>query len=387
MRILVALTYYRPYTSGLTLYAERVARALLAMGHQVTIVTSRHDPALPAEEVMDGVRVFRANVAFRISKGPVMPGMLFLCWKLMQSANLIHLHLPQLDAAGLAIMGRLLGKRVVSTYHCDLQLPTGIINRMANWGVTLANHIAASLSDRIATNTLDYAEHSSLLRRYLGKVTQIYPPAVIQPPTQADFAAVIKKADIQPDEIIIGMAARLASEKGVEYMIEALPIIQQTYPQARVLFVGAYQNVPGEEMYAQKLAPMIAKLGASWRFLGLLEDREFAAFLSSCAVTVLPSLNSTESFGMVQIESMLCGVPVVTTDLPGVRQPVRLTGMGRIIPKASAQALADAVLDVLEQKKNLQPGQPAPVSQDQLNRLFSPHQVALQYDALFQETL
>ena len=383
MHILVALTYYRPYTSGLTLYAERVARALIDMGHQITVVTSRHDPSLPKEEVLNGVRIYRADVAFRISKGPVMPGMLHLCWKLMPSADIIHLHLPQLDAAGLAILGRLQGKRIVSTYHCDLQLPTGFINWIANLGATFANHIAAGMSHAIATNTLDYAENSPLLRRYLGKVTQIYPPAVIQPPTQADFAAVAIKANLKPADVIIGMAARLASEKGVEFMIEALPIIQQTYPQARVVFVGPYQNVPGEEAYAQMVAPLIAKLGESWRFLGVLDDGEFAALLSSCAVTVLPSLNSTESFGMVQVESMLCGVPVVATDLPGVRQPVRLTGLGRIIPKGSSQALADAVLDLLAHKDH----QPDPALREQLSRLFSPHQVALQYEALFQETL
>ena len=63
MRILTVLTYYRPHTSGLTIYAERLARAFARQGHQVTVMTTQYDKSLPLEEVMDGVRVVRIPVA------------------------------------------------------------------------------------------------------------------------------------------------------------------------------------------------------------------------------------------------------------------------------------------------------------------------------------
>ncbi|MGZ6347894.1 MAG: glycosyltransferase, partial [Anaerolineales bacterium] len=69
MRILTVLTYYRPHTSGLTIYAERLARAFAKKGHQVTVMTTQYDKSLPLEEMMDGVRVVRVPVALRISKG------------------------------------------------------------------------------------------------------------------------------------------------------------------------------------------------------------------------------------------------------------------------------------------------------------------------------
>jgi glycosyltransferase involved in cell wall biosynthesis len=118
--------------------------------------------------------------------------------------------------------------------------------------------------------------------------------------------------------------------------------------------MGQYQNVLGEEVYAQRLAPLIQALGDHWTFLGNLTPTELAAFYRSCEVTVLPSLNSTESFGIVQIEAMTCGTPVVASNLPGVRQPVMMTGMGRIVPPANARALAEAIIDVL------QPAEPLP---------------------------
>ena len=63
MRILVALTYYRPHVSGLTIYVERLSRALAAHGHQVTVLTSQYDRALPLRAELHGVQIVRAAAA------------------------------------------------------------------------------------------------------------------------------------------------------------------------------------------------------------------------------------------------------------------------------------------------------------------------------------
>ena len=68
MKILTVLTYYRPHTSGLTIYAERLARAFAKRGHQVTVMTTQYDPSLKNEETIDGVKVIRVPVAARVSK-------------------------------------------------------------------------------------------------------------------------------------------------------------------------------------------------------------------------------------------------------------------------------------------------------------------------------
>src|SRR5512136_2108046 len=132
MNILLALTYYRPHTSGLTIYAERLARGLAARGHQVTVLTSQFDPRLPRIERLDGVRVVRAPVLLRVSKGVIMPTFGYLANRFTLWADVLSLHLPQFDAAGLALRGRLAGKPTALTFHCDLQLPGGIFNRVVN---------------------------------------------------------------------------------------------------------------------------------------------------------------------------------------------------------------------------------------------------------------
>ena len=379
MRILTALTYYRPHFSGLTIYAERLARALAARGHQVTVLTSRYDSHLPGDELRDGVHIIRPRVLMRVSKGVLMPSMPYWVWKYARQADLVHLHLPQLDAAPAALIARLLGKPVVLTYHCDLRLPEGLIHALANQVSHLANGLSARLASLIVANTADYAENSAFLRPYLGKLHAIPPPVEMPLATEEDIAALQRKAGIQPGQRLIGMAARLASEKGVEYLVQAMPHILQQHPTARVLYMGQYQNVLGEEAYAKKLDPLIQALGEHWTFLGNLSPTELSAFYRLCEVTVLPSLNSTESWGIVQIESMRCGTPVVATDLPGVRMPVTLTGMGRIVPAANASALAEAVAAILDA--------PAQYGGDTqaIARRYSPERIAEEYEALFRQ--
>jgi len=379
MRVLTALTYYRPHYSGLTIYAERLARALAGQGHQVRVLTSQYSPELARRERQDGVEIIRLPVGMRISKGVVMPEMPCQAWRLVRESDIVHLHLPQLDASLITLISRILKKPVVLTYHCDLRLPDGFVHTVANQASHVANHIAARAANLIVTNTRDYAENSKFLKHYLHKIRIVPPPVELPHVSGDDLAGFKQKFGINAGERIIGMAARLATEKGVEHLVKALPIVMEKFPTARVLFVGQYKRVFGEEAYAQKLAPIIESLGRHWKFLGILPAREFAAFMHVAEVTVLPSLNSTESFGMVQVESMTCGTPVVATDLPGVRQPVQTTGMGVVFPRGEANALAEGIISIL--------GHPEKYRGDvqAIAKRFAPETIAEAYEGLYQE--
>jgi glycosyltransferase involved in cell wall biosynthesis len=381
MRILTTLTYYRPHYSGLTIYAERLARALVARGHQVTVLTSRYDRTLPARELRDGVQVIRPRVLMHVSKGVLMPTMFYWAWISIRHADIVHLHLPQLDAAYIALICRLLHKPIVLTYHCDLLLPKGFIHSIANQVSHLANRISLGLANRVIVNTLDYAEESAYLRQYLPKIEAIPTPVELVSPAQVDLDQLKQKIKLERGQSAIGMVARMAAEKGVEYLVEAMPEILREHPTARVFHVGQYQNVLGEEEYAAKLRPMIDALGEHWMFLGILPEAELSAFYRLCDVTVLPSTNSTESFGIVQVESMASGTPVVASNLPGVREPVRITGMGCVVTPADAHALAEGINQVLNYPQRFDGD-----SNDVLKRFSSQH-IASEYEQLFQELL
>jgi glycosyltransferase involved in cell wall biosynthesis len=377
MRLLFALTYYRPYTSGLTIYVQRLATALARRGHTVTILTSQYDPSLPEREVMDGVRVVRAPVLARVNKGVIMPTIGWLASALAVQHDAMSLHLPQFDVPGLALRGRLLRQPVVLTYHCDVKLAPGLLNRVANTAVDVANNIGAALATAIVTYTQDYAEHSPYLSRFRSKVRVIPPPVELPVAGEAEVQAFARRWNIRGP--VIGMVARLAAEKGVEVLLDALPRVLEAYPDARVMFAGPYQNVLGEEAYALRLAPMLEQHRDHWTFMGNLSQQELAAFYPNLAALVVPSLNSTESFGLVQVEAMLSGTPSIASALPGVRQPVHQTGMGEVVPIGDSDALASALVRVMRNRPQyLRP-------RGEIAERYNTERTAAEYEALFEE--
>lgn len=383
MKILTVLTYYRPHTSGLTIYVERLAKSLVKLGHEVTVLTSQYEKDLPQEEMVDGVRIIRVPVLFRISKGVIMPTFGWLAWKLVFSHDVVHLHLPQFDAAGVALRGRILGKPTLITYHCDLLLPKSILNRLINLVVHLMNHLAGILADRVCAYTDDFANHSPYLLRYADKLEVIYPPVVL--PTVSDQAVTDFQEQVNPDNLspVIGMATRFAAEKGVEILLNALPDVMEEFPDTKVLYAGQYQNVMGEAAYLQRLLPQIQTYQdkGRWQFLGVLNQEEIAQFYSCLDVLVVPSLNSTETFGLVQIEAMIRGTPTIASNLPGVRVPPSLTGMGEVVPIGDVKALAEAILKVVNNpERYYRPGK-------EIADQFDPLVNAAAYQALYTSLL
>jgi glycosyltransferase involved in cell wall biosynthesis len=379
MKILTVLTYYRPHTSGLTIYAERLARAFVQRGHEVTVMTTQYDPSLPREEIMDGVKVIRVPVAARVSKGVLAPTFGLVATKLVWEHDVVQLHLPQFDAPGVALRARLFGKPAILTYHCDVQLPKTFFNRIVNKVVDFQNNMAGMLANHIVTYTQDYADNSPYLSRFASKLTPILPPVELPDAAPEAVSAFAETHLIKQRNPVIGMAARFASEKGVEVLLDALPIILKKYPKAQVLFAGTYQNVMGEQAYSDRLMPRIREyeMQGHWKFLGNLDPIQMSAYYPNLDVITVPSLNATEAFGLVQIEAMINGVPSVPSALPGVRRPVQMHNMGVVSEIGNAQSLADAILEVLDNKDKYR-GDP-----ETIKKTYDPETVVIAYEKLF----
>jgi glycosyltransferase involved in cell wall biosynthesis len=342
-------------------------------------MTTQYDPSLMLEETMDGVKIVRVPIAARISKGVIAPTFGLVATKLVAQHDVMQLHLPQFDAPGVALRGRLLRKPSVLTYHCDLLLPPGFFNRFVNAVVDFQNNMAGILANHIVTYTQDYADNSPYLSRYASKLTPILPPVELPDPLRGAVKAFAERHRIKERRPVIGMAARFAAEKGVEVLLDALPAILEKYPKAQVLFAGTHQNVMGEQAYSDRLMPRIREyeIAGHWAFLGNLDPVEMAAYYPNLDVLTVPSLNSTEAFGLVQIEAMMNGVPCVPSALPGVRQPVLMHGMGRVAQIGNPDDLAACLLKVLDDPQKYRGDTEA------IKKSYNPDSIAAEYEKLF----
>lgn len=381
MRILQVLTYYQPHVSGLTIYVDRLSKALVRQGHEVTVLTSQYESELPLSEQHEGVDIVRVPVKYRVSKGVIMPSFGPTAWRMVRNTDIVHLHLPQFDAPGVAFRGRLLKKPVVLTYHSDLKLPEGFFNRIVDNVVHIMNRLAGNLADVVVTYTRDFGSHSPFLSKYKeSKLVVVPPPVELAEATATDQLTFREKHHLDGHEVI-GISARLAAEKGIEVLLKALPLILEKFPKAFVVHAGPFENVLGEESYADKLAPLFDEYRNHYYRVGTLVGSQLTAFYKNLDCLVLCSLNNTETFGLVQIEAMLNSVPVVASDLPGVRQPVTMTGMGEIVPVGDHRALSNAIIKVLSNKDRYKTSLP------ELRKTFDPENTANAYLQIYDSLL
>lgn len=375
MKILISSTYFYPYSSGLTVYAQRLMEGLADLGHEVVVLTSQYKKELPLSERFGKSLVVRVPVAAKISKGVLMPSLPKVAKQLIEWADVVNIHLPQFEAVLLSRIAKKMGKPVLATYHCDLVMK-GALNKIAGSVTTKLGEEVLKDANLIVQNSLDYAENSPVLMRYMEKVVEVPTPVKVQTLPSKSAESFRQKFGIKKGEKVIGLAGRVATEKGFEYLVMAMPAILAAYPQARIIHAGSWKSVIGEEKYQKSIESFIRPLGDKWKALGYLSDEDFEAFFAACDVLVFSSLNATESFGIVQTEAMAQGTPVVASDLPGVRQPVLQTGLGKLVPLRDSDSIAQAVIEILNK------GEKARFIPSEYLAKFQQGEVAKHYESL-----
>lgn len=374
LRILISLLYYFPHRTGLTIHVQSVAEALARRGHEVTVITSRFHPSLPRDEVVhNGVRVIRLWSPIHISRGMVMPAFPWAMFLAMRQADVVSIHTPMLETALIALLARLAGVNVIATHHGDLVLPKTLFNRFITATMLTLFKFMARRSPQLIAYSQDYADHSYYLADFLDKTTVNYPPIFVPTP-QADKVQQLRQQWQRDDAPIIGYSGRFVEEKRPDLAIKALETVKRVYPNARLVFAGEY-DIPYEDTW-ERHQDLVSAYQENLIFLGLLKDpQEMANFYSACDVLVLPS--DTECFALVQVEAMLCGTPVVMTDIPGGRVPVSVTGMGKLAKQGDAESIGQALVAVLQNRADYVK------TKAEIEQIFSFEETVNRYEAVF----
>lgn len=377
VRILTVLTYYYPHWTGLTAYARLLAEGLASRGHQVTVLTSRYGEDLPREEMHNGVRIVRLEPLMRVSRGVIMPSFPFAVYRLIKEHNVVQMHTPLLESPLITTLAGRLGKKVVFTHHGDLVMPSGPFDQFVELVVTWLMKHALKDSARITIHTKDYADNSPFLRPFKEKLVCVLPPVEIPLPIREQVVAWRRELQVENCKLI-GFAGRFVEEKGFDFLLKSIPYVLERIPDVKFVYAGEV-NVAYESFF-EKCRHLVQRWQDHIIMLGLLRDKQKVAnFYAMCDVLALPS--RTDCFPMVQVEAMLCGTPTVATDIPGLRVPVQLTGMGRLVRPQDEHALAEGLVDMLTNRAQYIK------SRQEIEAIFDLEKTLDTYERLFQSLI
>lgn len=368
LRIVFALYYYHPYSSGLTMYVRRLAEELARRGALVTVVAARHDPTSPSRELVNGVHVVRARVWLRFGKGVVAPGITATVARLSRRAEAVMPVMPLAEAGLIASL--VPGRKLLPIYVCDLNLGPGRLKSTLVWIAGVGARWALRRAPQHIVLSLEYARSSGIAKAHMERAVAVSPPVDTHVYAPRPTRALRERLGIGANPVV-GFVGRLVYEKGIPVLIKAMREVRRTHPDALLVIAGEGRSVAGGGILDEVHNAIRDDPGVL--VTGFLTHEDLLSFYSMCTVLALPSIDPLEAFGMVQVEAMLCGCPVVASDMPGVSIPVRESGMGVLARRGDAGDLAHAIGRVLDD-----PGAFLR-SREEIARIFDP---ALSYEAL-----
>ncbi len=327
MRILELGKFYPPHRGGIETLLESWCEGFVGLGAEVDCVVA-NDSATPLRETLRGVRVHRLASWGTLFSTSVCPGYLRTTKRIQ--ADLWHAHFPN----PLADVATLFGDRntpLVISYHSDIVRQAGLMRAYA----PILNRFL-DRADRIVVATPRHIEYSSWLRPRADKC-EVIPFGIRLQKFQGlsgNDSQVLKLRESAGGRHILLNIGRLVGYKGQRYLLEA----------ARALNVVVW--LVGSGPLEAELHAQAGRLGLDNRvqFWGSLDEVKLSQLLQACDVFVLPSITPNEAFGLVQVEAMACGKPVVCCQLDnGVNWVNRDGETGFAVPPADPAALAAAL--------------------------------------------
>jgi len=337
VRIVQVTPFFYPHAGGVESHVRGLVREFAREGHEVTVVTSRYDRRLAAEERREGYRIVRTRTLGVAFNTPIDIGTERTLRNL--DADVVHLHYPPPLTSYFATRG--LERRnipVCLTYHCDLFL-AGLPGQILS-GLYQRVFLPRTLRrvDRIVVHTKSYGVTSAMLR---GRDLTVIPSVVDRDRFQPGIDASGLRGDLRLEgKRVLAFTGRLVPHKGVDVILEALRLL----PDDVVLVViGAGPRLPSLIGHARRL-----RVESRVRFCPSVSDDDLPRYLALAEMFVFPSQNRLEGFGLVVAEAMAAGLPVVIADMPGVREVIEPGKEGLLTEPLIASDLAAKVRTLLD---------------------------------------
>jgi phosphatidyl-myo-inositol alpha-mannosyltransferase len=330
LRIGIVCPYSFDVPGGVQFHVRDLAQHLLSLGHEVSVLApADEDTPVPAYLVSSGRAVpvpYNGSIA-RLSFGPVARHRVHR-WLEQGRFDVLHLHEPITPSVGMLAMWAASGP-VVATFHSS-----NLRYRVLQAAYPVLRPSLEKISARIAVSE----DARRTVTTHIGGDAVVIPNGVFvdafaQAPRDPRWTGT-------PERPTLAFVGRLDEpRKGLEVLAEAIPRVLRTWPGARFVIAGS-----GDAQAAVDRMDPAAR--AACEFLGRVSDADKAAVLRSVDVYVAPHTGG-ESFGIVLVEAMSAGAPVLASDLDAFRRVLDDGRLGVLFRTGDAAALGSALVDVL----------------------------------------
>lgn len=337
MNVLHVYKDFFPVLGGIENHIGLLAKGLRAEGVEARVLVTNTDTHT-LHETIDGVPVTKTGRQINVSSAPISLRFFSEVWRQSRQVDLIHLHVPYPpgEMAQLLVGG---GKPFVMTYHSDI-----VRQKVLGTAYAPLLRLVLQRAALIAVSNPMYIESSAFLRRVRSQCRLVHYGIEIArfqktPQVEAGAQTLRRRFAGRPLLLFLG---HLRHYKGVDVLVRAMQGVD-----AHLLVIGsgpmqaAWQQLTRDEGLADRIT-----------FLGEIPDQEALAARYAADIFILPSTNRAESLGIVQLEAMACGLPVICTELGTGTSYVNQHGKtGLVVPPNSVEALTRAINCLLADPK------------------------------------
>ncbi|MCK4613810.1 MAG: glycosyltransferase family 4 protein, partial [Thermoplasmata archaeon] len=310
MRIAQITPYFHPHVGGVESHVRDLSRKLTELGHEVEVITSMFEPGLLETEKIDNFIIHRLPTLAIIAKTPILRSMKkFL---MTRDFDVIHAHSPPpLACFSSAKCARKKGIPFVYTHHCDMEIPMRGGKYIVSLYCYLFERKTIRWSDALICTTHSYAATS---RSTWDRDVDVIPNAVDVGFFRPDIdGSMIRKRHGLEDKTVVMFVGRIVHHKGIESLIMSA---RHTKEPIHYLVVG-----PGEDR--ERLERMASELDKERvTFTGPVPRKELPEYYAAADMLVLPSLSRLEAFGIVGLEALASGKPIILSRMPGLREVI-----------------------------------------------------------------
>lgn len=335
MKIAHIVSTFPPYKGGMGNSVYHFVQEMAKLGHSNVIFTPAYDASMSGhEDVLPNVEVVRLPALFSIGNAAVIPQ---LMWKI-RDFDIIHLHYPFYGGGEALLLGLLFSRaKLMLHYHMDT-IGSGIKGLIFRTYAFFFLPIVARIAKLITCASIDYVKHSDLSHYYKNHSKKF-----VQVPFGVDDHLFSPGPKLPtPTILFVGGLDQQHYFKGVDQLIDAFAKLAPTHAEARLLIVGKGDL---EEQYQLRIKKHGLEKQVS--ILNSVSDTMLSQLYQEAWVTVLPSLNRAEAFGLVLLESLASGTAVIASNLPGVRNVFRNGAQGYLVKPGDVDDLSEKLQQVI----------------------------------------